>query len=132
MAAHEYSGLERRKFPRFPLVTPLAYKICKPEIVAKMLEGYISNISKAGLLCNIKIKVEPGDILWLSFDRDTLEVCSGLEKSSFVYQNGVIGKVVRIAERGNDIYEVGINFITRQEKNDTHIYPKVYFLEAHK
>ena len=91
-----YSGPERRQFERRDFVTPLDYKVCKKETISKLLAGYTANISKAGLSCNIKEKVNEEDILWLSFDRSTLTICEELEKRALIYQNGVIGKVIRI------------------------------------
>lgn len=125
----KYKGSERRKFLRLDYVRPLAYKVCKRKTISKILQGYTSNISHSGLFCNIKEKVKIGDILWLSFDRNTLSICEGMEKRSLVYQNGVVGKIVRIERRKNHTLDVGIQFITREEKNLTHIYPKVHFLK---
>lgn len=127
-----YKGQERRKFVRLDYVSPLACKICKKETVSKLLEGYTSNISEAGLLCNIKDKVKKNDLLWLSFDRDTLNICGDLEKRSLIYQNGVIGKVVRADQKMDGTYDIGIQFLTREEKNLTYIYPKSYFIEQQK
>jgi hypothetical protein len=124
-----YKGRERRQFVRLDYTTPLAYKVCKKKTVSMLLEGYTTNISQAGLLCNIKDKVKKGDLLWLSFDRGTLSVCEGLEKRSLIYQNGVIGKVARIERKKDDTFNVGIQFITREEKNLSNIYPKIYFLK---
>ena len=127
----EYSGSERRQFVRLEYIAPLAYKVCKPEIIEQLLKGYVADVSPAGLSCNIKIEPRPGDILWLSFDRATLIFCEEMEKRSIIYQNGVIGKVVRVAHRGDDTYEVGVNFITREEKDSRNIYPKIHFLTDH-
>ena len=123
-----YSGPERRQFVRLDHVTHLAYKVCKKETILKLLQGYTSNISQAGLLCNIKDKVNKNDLLWLSFDRNILDTCEALERRSFIYQKGIIGKVVRIEHRNNGTYNVGIKFITREEKNLTYIYPKIHTL----
>jgi len=125
-----YKGPERRQFIRLDYVTPLAYKVCKEETIHKLLEGYTSNISPAGLLCNIKDKVKKDDILWLSFDKDTLSFCKELEKRSLIYQNGVIGKVIRVDHRDDSTYDVGIQFITREENISTYIYPKAYFTKG--
>lgn len=127
-----YQAAERRQFVRLDYRTPLAYKVCKKRTIFKLLKGYIANISQAGLLCSLKEKVNKEDILWLSFDRATLIICKDLEKRSFVYQNGIIGKVVRIEHKSDGIYQVGIQFITREEKNLTNIYPKIHFLKAQK
>lgn len=112
-----YSGPERRKFQRLEYVTPLAYKVCNKDTISKLLQGYVSNVSEAGLLCTIEVKVSKDDILWLSFNRDTLTVCQEMEKRSLIYQNGIIAKVVRVEERQDKSFDVGVNFITREEKD---------------
>ena len=124
-----YEGKERRNFVRLVYSTPLAYKVCKKKTVSKLLEGYISDISQSGVLCNIKERVEKDDIIWLSFDRSTLNICEELEKRALIYQNGIIGKVARLKVRPDKTYDLGVRFITRQEENRSHIYPKIHFLK---
>lgn len=125
----QYSGPERRMFYRLDYETPLAYKICREETVSRLLEGYTSNVSQSGLLCNIKDRVHKEDILWLSFDKGTLNICQDLERQALIYQNGIIGKVARVEDKSDGSYSVGVHFITREEKNFTHIYPKVHFID---
>lgn len=125
----QYKGPERRKFVRLDYKAPLAYKVCKEEIINKLLQGYTADISQSGLLCNINTKVVKDDILWLSFDRATLNICEGLEKRSLIYQNGIIAKVVRIEQKGDNTYSVGVQFVTREEKNLTNIYPRFEILK---
>jgi len=125
----KYSGPERRNFLRLDYSVPFACKVCKKETISKLLEGYTSDISQGGVLCNIKDKVKKGDILWLSFDRSTLDICAEIDKKSLIYQNGIIGKVARIEDRKGKGYDVGVQFITREETNATNIYPKIHFLE---
>ncbi len=118
---------ERREFLRLEFKTPLQFKVCKKETISMLLEGYASDISQSGLLCNMREKVRCGDLVWLSFDRATLSICEELEKRALVYQNGIIGKVVRIARKAKESFDVGVQFLTREEKNLTHIYPKMHF-----
>ena len=122
-----YRGAERRQFTRLEIATPVAYKVCKEETISKLLEGYTSNISQAGLLCNLKDRVNKNDILWLSFERSVLNMFEELDKRSLIYQNGIVGKVVRTAQKSDNTYDVGVCFITREEKNLTHIHSKVHF-----
>ena len=122
-----YRRPERRQFVRLDYATPVAYKVCKEETISKLLEGYTSNISQAGLLCNLKDRVNKNDILWLSFERSVLNMFEELDKRSLIYQNGIVGKVVRTAQKSDNTYDVGVCFITREEKNLTHIYPNVNF-----
>jgi len=124
-----YYGTERRNFIRLDYKAPITYKICREETINKLLEGYSADISQSGLLCNLKDRVNKDDILWLSFDRGTLSIFEEIERRSLIYQNGIIGRVVRIEEKGDTTYDVGIQFITREEKNLSYIYPKVQFIE---
>lgn len=124
-----YNDAEHRSFVRLNYIKPLLLKLCKKKTVFNLLDGYTSNISKAGLLCSIKEKVRINDILWLSFDRGTLNFCQELERKALVYQSGIMGKVVRVIHQGKNDYSVGIQFITREEKSHSNIYPKIYFLE---
>ena len=113
---------ERREFARINYAAPLAYKICNKETISRLLEGYTSNISSAGLLCNIREMVNTDDLLWLSFDRGILDTCEELEKKVLIYQNGIIGKVVRVEPKGCENFDVGIKFLTREEGNWKNVY----------
>lgn len=120
----DYPGAERREFTRIECSAPFDFKVCSKKTISKLLEGYTSNISKAGLLCDIKDKVRENDILWLAFDKGTLSLCSDLEKRSLIYQNGVVGKVVRVEPGKSGHYDVGIRFLTREEKNTSLYLPQ--------
>ncbi len=124
-----YSDLEKREFTRLPFAKPLAYKVCKQETLSKLLQGYTVNISQAGLLCNINDKVNLEDILWLNFDKSILVICSEMERRSLIYQNGVIGKVLRIDRNENQTYDVGIKFITRVENDDPEVMSRISLLK---
>jgi len=118
---------ERRLFARLEYSMPLNFKICSKETISRLCEGYSVNISQSGISCNICEKVNPDDILWLSFDRDTLDFCREMEKTVLIYQNGIIGNVIRVETGESGLYNVGVRFITREEKNNGNIYPQEYF-----
>ena len=124
----KYTGPERRKFLRIEYIKPLIFKVCKKKTLSKLLEGYTSNISQSGIMCKVKEKVAKNDVLWLVFERSILCYCAELEKKCLVYQNGILGKVVRV-KRNKSFYEVGIRFVTREEKNLTNIYPRFHFAQ---
>jgi hypothetical protein len=126
--SRNYDGPERREFTRIEYALPLAYKVCRQETVSKLLQGYTSDVSQSGLLCKISERLNRDDIIWLSFDRAILNICQDLEKRVFIYQNGIIGKVARVEESCEGAFDVGVHFITREEKNNTNIFPKVHFL----
>ena len=120
---------ERREFIRQEYSAPLGFKICNKDTVSKLCAGYTVDISQSGLLCNIRQKVNQDDILWLSFNRQTLDYYREMEKRVLIYQNGIIGNVTRVKAQETGNYQVGIKFITREEKDAGNIYPQAYFLE---
>lgn len=124
----KYSGTERREFLRLDYITPLNYKVCKKKTISCLLKGYTADVSQSGMLCKIKEKVKKDDLLWVSFDRATLTICEELEKRALIYQNGIVGKVIRIKPKKQGQFDVGLQFLTREEKNLTHIYPKIHFM----
>ncbi len=128
---NEYHGPERRKFIRLDFVTPVACKVCNPKTIEKLLKGYTVNVSVSGLLCRMTVPVKQDDVVWLSFDRSTLSVCQEMEQNCFIYQNGVIGKVVRVDPVKDGECHVGVQFITREEENTSFIFPKLYFVKGH-
>lgn len=129
--AENFEGQNRRDHERFDCQTPLAYKICNQETLSKLFQGYTVNVSESGLLCYIHDRVKMEDVLWLSFNKSVLELCASMDKHSFFYQNGIIGKVVRITDKPDGTQEVGIHFITREEPNLTHIHSQFHFIEEH-
>ena len=124
---NSYNGQERRQHSRIVCESPLAYKICNPSTLTKLFQGYTINVSETGILCSITKQVNINDVLWLSFNKSILVLFEEVEKNSFFYQNGILGKVVRIEPKENNTFEVGINFITREEPNLTNIYPRTHF-----
>ncbi len=123
---------EKREFTRLEYSKPLAYKVCKQETLSSLLRGYTVNISQAGILCNIKDKVNLDDILWLSFDKSVLIICWEIERRSFIYQNGVIGKVVRVNPNKDLTYDIGVKFVTRSEEDTKVFEPRGSFLKDEK
>jgi c-di-GMP-binding flagellar brake protein YcgR len=117
MEQNAYGGPERRKFIRIDYEEPLNYKVCKLETVSKLLSGYTQNVSQTGLLCKLKDHVPEDAVLWLCFNMDTLELCQQIETHSIVIQKGVLTKVVRINPRLDGCFDVGVCFITREEKD---------------
>ena len=126
---NNYNQDEQRSFTRLEYSVPLGFKICNKETISKLCAGYSVNISQSGISCSIREKVNPDDILWLSFDRATLDFCRELEKRVLIYQNGIIGNVTRVETDEIGTYNIGIKFITREEKNFGNIYPQTYFFE---
>ena len=80
------------------------------------MEGYTRDISKDGVRCTVPEKVPIGCTLWLQLDRDALIMCEEIEKKAVILQHGILGKVVWIEEQEKNQYEVGLQFLIREEK----------------
>jgi len=126
---NQFQGQDRREHERFDCMTPLAYKICNQETLSKLFQGYTVNVSESGLLCSIHDNVKLEDVMWLSFNKSVLELCASMDKHSFFYQNGIIGKVVRISDKEDGTHEVGIHFITREEQNFVNTHANTRFIK---
>ena len=69
------------------------------------------------------------DICGFLLTARTLSFCESLEKKYFIYQNGIIGKVVRVEDKDDVLMISGLQFITREEKNYAHFIQSVHFLK---
>ncbi|MFA5060293.1 MAG: PilZ domain-containing protein [Candidatus Omnitrophota bacterium] len=107
---------ERRAAIRISCQTPLAFKVCKEETISKIMEGYAQNISSDGLRCTISQEVPVGCTLWLKLDTDALSLCEELDKNAVILQHGILGKVVWLDKVSDDHYDIGLQFITREER----------------
>ncbi|MCX7927922.1 MAG: PilZ domain-containing protein [Candidatus Omnitrophica bacterium] len=126
--SENYEGPERREFVRIPYSSPLSYKVCKPETLLKLFQGYTVDVSNKGLRCTIKQPVNINDIVWLSFDRSVLTFCAEIERYSLIYQHGIIAKVVRIQQISDTSFDIGVKFLTIREKDSQEITEKTRLL----
>lgn len=113
---NELSAQERRSVVRITCQTPLTFKVCKEETISKIMAGYTQNISPDGLRCTISENVPIGCVLWLKLDKDALTLCEEIEKRSVILQQGILGKVVWVEKQGEGSFNIGLQFITREEK----------------
>jgi len=107
---------ERRAVVRLTCQTPLMFKICKEETISKIMQGYTQNISADGLRCTIAQKVPIGCVLWLKLDKDALALCEEIERKAVILQQGILGKVVWVDKQKNERYDIGLQFLTREEQ----------------
>lgn len=112
----KFSNEERRLSTRIDCQTPLGFKVCKEETISKLMEGYTSNISSDGMRCVISEEVPLGSTLWLKLDADALSLCEEIEHKVVIVQHGVLGKVIWAEKMNDKNYDVGLRFITREEK----------------
>lgn len=113
---NEKSMVERREYIRLPFRKPFEYKVCKEEIINSLLKGYTRNISQSGLRCSLDKEVPLKSTVWLRLDLSSLDICKKIENRSVVLQSGILGKVVWEKHQDDGTFEIGIKFLTKEEK----------------
>ena len=121
---------ERREFFRLKFDVPLrfrAYRLpsksgtaaqaVKPNGRA-LANGTSQNISRSGILFRTaKTPPQLSSILWMNLDLRTLKICREIEQNALIFNRGLLGKVVRVEEATSDGYQIGVCFLTEDQKN---------------
>ena len=114
--------VEKREFFRLDFSSPLEFKCYLPEKI--QADGEIQNISQSGVLFETVNKPPAiSSILWMNLDFRTVKICQEIEGRALVFNNGLLGKVVRVEEniRKDNAYDVGVCFLTRDQQNSREI-----------
>lgn len=87
-------------------------------------EGSTRNISQSGILFQTENRPpQLSSILWMSLDMRTLKICQEIEAKALIFNNGVLGKVVRVEEDtdNNNTYDVGVCFLRKDQKDTNEV-----------
>jgi len=110
---------DRREFLRVAYDNPLNFKVLKGEKLAGKQDIYSRNISAAGLLFTTSSESSIpalASIVWIELDPKLMNVCSEIETDLIIHNNGVFGRVVRIAEgEPGKSYDIGVCFLRKKE-----------------
>ena len=116
---------DRREFFRIHFSTPLRFKSYSPQESrgGEEHKGTSQNISQSGILFHTKNEPpQLSSILWLDLDFRTLKICEEIENRALIYNNGVLGRVVRVEEAPADnAFDIGVCFLTRDQKNSREV-----------
>jgi hypothetical protein len=115
----DYQGSERRKFLRCNYEQFFDYNTVNLSKDKKFMSSLISavtrNLSGSGMLFSTAEAPQLSSLLVLSLDCQTARVCQEIERNALVVNNRILGKVVRIEERQDGAYDVGVAFVTKAE-----------------
>ena len=119
------SEAEKREFFRLNFKTPIQFKSYESKELrnsAKLagpMEGSTRNISQNGVLFQTEDNPpQLSSIVWMSLDMRTLKICQEIEQKAIIFNNGVLGKVVRVEEDTNNrnTYDVGVCFLRKEQQ----------------
>ena len=124
------SDPERREFFRLNYKTPIQFKsyevknLPKSAKLAGPLEGTTRNISQNGVLFQTEENPpQLSSIVWMNLDMRTLKICQEIEGKAIIFNNGVLGKVVRVEEdaKSGNTYDVGVCFLRKDQKESREV-----------
>ncbi len=109
---------EKRDFFRINFNSPVEYKSYTGSEPVRA-SGRSQNISQSGILFQTETNPPAlSSVVWMNLDIRTLRICQEIERRALIFNNGILGRVVRVEENPkSDIYEVGVCFLTQAEKN---------------
>ena len=84
----------------------------------------VRNISQSGIL--FQTEQEPpqlSSIVWLNLDIRTLKICQEIESRALIFNNGILGKVVRVEEDldAANAYDVGVCFLKKDQRGSAEV-----------
>ena len=117
---HTENAQERREIFRLVFSTPLKFKNCSIQEDNLLYPGTSENVSQTGIL--FQTKSDPpqlSSIVWMALDIRTLKICQEIENRALIFNNGILGRVVRVEEdlENKRHYDVGICFLKKTQKD---------------
>ena len=112
-------GEDKREFLRVDYETNLNFKVLKDDKLTVKPEVSTRNISASGLLFRASSEnaIPPlSSIVWIGLDPKMMNICSEIEADLMIHNNGVFGRVVRIAEGEPGLsYDIGVCFLRKRD-----------------
>ena len=57
----------------------------------------------------------------MNLDMRTLKICQEIESKALIFNNGVLGKVVRVEEESDNAYDVGVCFLRKDHQDSAEV-----------
>lgn len=114
---------DNREFLRIDHETTLNFREVKAEKLSNKHEVLTQNISACGVLFRTQ-QVPPAlsSLIWIEMDQKMLNICSEIEEDLIFRDQGILGRVVRIAEGDPGIsYDVGVCFLRKKDMTEEEI-----------
>ena len=122
---HREKREDKREFFRINFEAPVEFKAYASQDAApaaSTVKGSSQNISSSGILFQTQtVPPQISSILWMSLDLRTLQICREIEDRALIFNDGVLGKVVRVEEGAQNRYDVGVCFLTQDQKDSREV-----------
>ena len=108
---------EKREYLRYRCDKPVNFKIlASPKDsgdASKFVSGISKNLSASGILFSSAEIPEISSVLALDLDYRTTNLCREIEEHVLLVNTKLIGKVVRIEQKDDGSYDIGVAFIKK-------------------
>jgi PilZ domain len=115
-----HRGEERRKFLRCNYEKFFNYNTVNlskdKRFMSSLVSAITRNLSGSGMLFSTTEVPQLSSLLVLDLDYHTARVCEEIENNVLIVNNRVLGKVVRVEEREDGVYDVGVVFVTKSDR----------------
>lgn len=116
---------EKREFLRVDYAAEIELKVLKENKMTLKKDVFCRNLSANGLLFRTTIESSIPNLsstVWVKLDDKMINICSEIESDFILYNNGIFGRVVRIAEGEPGLsYDVGICFLRKSRMSEDDI-----------
>lgn len=114
-----YQGKEKREFFRYKHEKPVYYRnMGVPSGKGKsagLLKAAAKNLSASGLLFTTELVPELLSVVVIELDYRTSQICREIESKVMMLDNKLVGKVVRIEESHDGLYDIGVAFMKKTD-----------------
>ncbi|MBN2453257.1 MAG: PilZ domain-containing protein [Candidatus Omnitrophica bacterium] len=111
---------EKREFLRSRFDRPVDFRILvspnDPIPASNLVKGISRNLSASGILFASDHLPAISSVLALDLDYRTTNICREIEEHALIIDNKLIGKVVRIEEKDDSGYDIGVAFIKKGDR----------------
>ena len=117
--SEKHTGSEKREFFRYRHEEPIHYNVLNASkdggVVSKMMDAISKNLSASGILFATKNPPAIPSILVLNLDYRTTRICQEIEGRALILNDKLLGKVVRIEDNEDGLYNVGVAFVKKSD-----------------
>jgi len=116
---------EKREFLRVDYEKQLNFKVLSGEKLSSKQDVLARNVSASGLLFRTSSESSIpalSSVVWIELDEKMMNICSEIEEDLLIHNNGVYGRVVRIAEgEPGKSFDVGVCFLRKKDLSEQEI-----------
>jgi c-di-GMP-binding flagellar brake protein YcgR len=116
---------DKREFLRVDHETKLDFKVLNAHKLSSKKDIMSRNVSASGLLFRTQSETSIpnlSSVVWVKLDDKMMNICGEIENDLVMFDGGVFGRVVRIAEGEPELsYDIGVCFLRRKNMTEDDI-----------